>query len=101
MQDLGAVVGSDVARSPDSPLIFPQALASNNTFVYLPAYRSPLRPGDSWSFGFTLASNATEFPKVEPIYGQLADGRFFNYTSIIEPPQNPTVSPIFRLTAAP
>lgn len=31
------------------------------------------------------------FPLVEPMYGQTGDGRFFNLTSIIPSPPNPTV----------
>lgn len=62
---------------------------SNHTFQYLPKYRAPLRNGDRWTFGFIQDTNRDTFAKVEPLYGQTGDGRFFNLTSIIPSPPNP------------
>jgi hypothetical protein len=64
-------------------------LDSNDTYQYLPKYRAPLRQGDKWTFGFIQNTNRSSFAKVEPLYGQTGDGRFFNFTSIIPSPGNP------------
>jgi len=64
-------------------------LDGNDTYQYLPKYRAPLRQGDKWTFGFIQNTNRSSFAKVEPLYGQTGDGRFFNLTSIIPSPTNP------------
>lgn len=64
-------------------------LDDNDTYQYLPKYRAPLRQGDKWVFGFIQNTNRSSFAKVEPLYGQTGDGRFFNLTSIIPSPPNP------------
>ncbi len=64
-------------------------LDQNDTYQYLPKYRSPLRTGDSWTFGMIQETNRWTWPTITPAYGQTGDGRFFNQTSIIPSPPNP------------
>lgn len=45
--------------------------------------------GEDWSFGFVQKRDNDTWPRVDPVFGETCDGRWFNATSIIPAPPNP------------
>ena len=68
-------------------------LTANQSFQYMPTESLPILPaGSRWTFGFEQLTDNVTFPRVDPLYGETCDGRYFNLTSIIPSPGNPNVS---------